>query len=280
MQSLRHLAGGCRTALRIAASSPAITRSSASKLLEVKPLTSTLPSLNPLVPRLFSTTPANNVFYFRDSQHLVLYDKKTGRRGTLPDAEKRFKRLDWGIYIRPRAGARKKHWRKSASRMWQKEQHVFCVRYHVRRFDKMNSPEFKRKRYIPDCMYDKYNKLSYGQNYWLKHKNAENIKIHGNDIHRFNRWKAHVRKHATKFNLPHPVRYEPPGYYGNVFENKGVYREEFVPQDKPAPHFQRALVRSHKLIKDKYLKSVLDLEGYHGKLPVYSTLYKSKFDHH
>ncbi len=77
---------------------------------------------------------------------LCLYNPNTGRRDPFPLAHQRFKRLDWGIYIRPRAGRAKKHWQKSAATLWRIEQHIFCAPFHNRRLDRMFAPEVKEPR--------------------------------------------------------------------------------------------------------------------------------------
>ena len=116
---------------------------------------------------------------------LCLYNPNDGRRESYPLAHERFKRLDWGMYIRPRAGRAKKHWKKPAENLWKLEQHIFCAPFHVRRLERMFAPEMKEPRFIPNDPYLKYNRLSYYKHYFTKHKNRENIRRFGNPIYKY-----------------------------------------------------------------------------------------------
>ena len=83
----------------------------------------------------------------------------TGERQGMTTAFWRFKRLDWGQYIRTKGGATRKLWKRTPYRLWEREAHVFCKAFHVRRFERMFHPEWKEKRHIPDDIYEKYNKV-------------------------------------------------------------------------------------------------------------------------
>ncbi len=57
--------------------------------------------------------------------HIDIYNKK-GERDALDAAVQRFKRLDWGSYVRVMIGRRNKVFRKTEARLWAEEQHVFA----------------------------------------------------------------------------------------------------------------------------------------------------------
>ena len=50
---------------------------------------------------------------YKDGFGIKLYDLKDGERKSLKAVVARFKRLDWGPWIRPRSGRAKKLWKKS-----------------------------------------------------------------------------------------------------------------------------------------------------------------------
>ena len=89
----------------------------------------------------------------KDGYGIKLYDLKDGERKNLKSVVARFKRLDWGVWIRPRSGRAKKHWKKSMKQLNDTEKHVMCKLYHNRRFDRAVTMEIKAPRYIPDDPY-------------------------------------------------------------------------------------------------------------------------------
>ena len=89
----------------------------------------------------------------KDGYGVKLYDLKDGERKNLKAVVARFKRLDWGVWIRPRSGRAKKHWKKSMEQLNAAEKHVMCKLYHNRRFDRAVTHEIKAVRHIPDDPY-------------------------------------------------------------------------------------------------------------------------------
>ena len=96
----------------------------------------------------------------KDGYGVTLYDINDGKRKSLSAVVMRFKRLDWGAWIRsktfscvllihavttscqqvhlttslrPKAGRDKKLWKKSQRQQVVNERHVFCKSYHKRR---------------------------------------------------------------------------------------------------------------------------------------------------
>lgn len=206
---------------------------------------------------------------------VVVYQRRHGGRQSDMQAELRFKRLDWGMYLRHRAGRYKKRWKKSDATKWKMEQTVFTAPYHTRRLDLMFSDETKRKRYFPDDPYEKYNQTSFEAHHTTKLKNLELIRTRGSDVYRFNPWKAHQSKHGTKYNKPAMDYYEPPGYLENIHSgNKGVYEAEFIPPVQVAPHFQRDAIEHKNRSKRKW-RITLDLQNYYGILKPWHPVWKN-----
>ena len=68
----------------------------------------------------------------------------------------RFYRLDSGLWIRTRAGRKKKLWKKSFRRRVALQQHVFITNTQCRLFDKMVNKSWKTKKYYVDDPYEPY----------------------------------------------------------------------------------------------------------------------------
>ncbi|TRY70432.1 hypothetical protein TCAL_09297 [Tigriopus californicus] len=225
-----------------------------------------------------SQSACKKVTYHKPSECLTLFDRQDGERKSMVEAEKRFKRLDWGVYIRPRAGRNQLRYKRSARSIWNREQHVFCAKYHISLLNRMISPEVKAKRFLPEDIYEKYNRTSLTKHLYTKLKNAANIERFGSTLHRFPGWKAHLSHHGSRYNRPEKVLYEPPGYVRNIFDHGGVYSPEFVPQDRPAPSFERPLIRANKKMRDSYLVEALNLETFSSaNIPRYHPLLKPMF---
>ncbi|KAK7086053.1 mitochondrial 54S ribosomal protein YmL35 [Halocaridina rubra] len=82
-----------------------------------------------------------------------------GKRSTVKAVILRFKRLNWsgrGIWIRARAGASKKMWKKNRKRKHRAKTHVFCNATQSQMLDKMVTRFWRRNRYYPDDPYRPY----------------------------------------------------------------------------------------------------------------------------
>jgi len=201
----------------------------------------------------------------------------TGERRGMDAAFWRFKRLDWGQYIRAKAGRYRKLWKRCAPRLWQREAHVFCKSFHNRRFERMFHPEWKEKRHIPDDIYEKYNKTSYFKHRATKMKNLKRIEELGNTVHKFDRYKSHLVKHFTKYNYLDKYYYEPPEYMRSIHDNDGVFDPGFVPADTPAPHFSRPPIRGNKHMRDKGWNYIKKRSGYFGDLDPWLPIMKGRY---
>ena len=89
---------------------------------------------------------------------LVRYSQRHGKPKTVRAIVGRFLRLDWGIYIRTRAGRHKKKWKKPDWIIERGKHHVFCNKQQSRMFDKMVTSSWKRKRNLVEDPYERYQK--------------------------------------------------------------------------------------------------------------------------
>jgi len=92
---------------------------------------------------------------------------KTGKRKTVEAVLKRFKRLDWGIWIRTRAGRHKKIWKKSGKQRRRLRQHVFCNATQSMMLDKMVTMYWKRPKHYVD---DPYQPFHSREDFWITRK--------------------------------------------------------------------------------------------------------------
>lgn len=109
-----------------------------------------LPRLSPLVLPPATTIP---------SRSLVKWSMQKGKRKSVKPVLKRFKRLHWagrGIWIRPRAGAKKRVWKKSPAQRLRCKTHVFCNSTQSNMLDKMVTKYWRKMRHYPDDPYGPY----------------------------------------------------------------------------------------------------------------------------
>ena len=215
---------------------------------------------------------------FNRGPYTAPYSAKHAKRKEYGAAKLRFRRLDWGAYIRPLGARTKRQHMKSPLRLYQLEQHVFLNKDQTFQVDRMLGPDTKRKRYFPEDIYEKYNRTSFFRHSWIKHKNRENIRQLGSDLFMFARYKLALSKHKTRYNEVERRHYEPPNYHANVFGNRGVFGAEFVPTDKPAPYFERPPVRTNSLQTDDVWKQVQNWQRFRKRpVPLWSSLLKGRY---
>ena len=211
---------------------------------------------------------------YKDGYGIKLYDLKDGQRKSLKAVVARFKRLDWGPWIRPRSGRAKKLWKKSILQLNSNEKHVMCKLWHNRRFDRAVSSEIKEMRHIPDDPYKVYNDFSWQNYHSVKLKNMERVKRYGAKNFNFPHHVAHYKKHNQKADRRKPTWYEPPGYHRDIAS--GVYRPDVSkPQDIMPPDY--LLVERHesnvgKTHERKYWRELKKLEQFTGPIPLTSKL--------
>ncbi|XP_054167066.1 39S ribosomal protein L35, mitochondrial-like [Oppia nitens] len=93
---------------------------------------------------------------------VIYYNRATGNFRTNRAVTQRFYRLNWGAWIRPRAGRHKHLWQKPYWIKWWAKQHVFCSDEHNKMLDQMVDSYYKRPTYLSgptgDDPYEPYHK--------------------------------------------------------------------------------------------------------------------------
>ncbi|XP_076630805.1 mitochondrial ribosomal protein L35 [Colletes latitarsis] len=89
---------------------------------------------------------------------LTKFSLKKGKRKSVKAVLDRFYRLNWGIWIRTRAGRHSRMWLKSANHKRRLRQHLFCNASQSALLDKMVTSYWKRPHYYPEDPYNPYHK--------------------------------------------------------------------------------------------------------------------------
>ncbi|XP_060790203.1 39S ribosomal protein L35, mitochondrial [Neoarius graeffei] len=105
-----------------------------------------LQRVSPVIPSLMQQ-PCRNLTYF---------SVKKGKRKTVRAVTQRFLRLHCGLWVRRKAGYKKKLWKKSAARKKRLREHVFCNKTQCKKLDKMTTSFWKRRNWYLNDPYQKY----------------------------------------------------------------------------------------------------------------------------
>ncbi|KAA0711453.1 39S ribosomal protein L35, mitochondrial [Triplophysa tibetana] len=108
--------------------------------------TSLLDRVTPLIPS-FKLQPCRNLTY---------YSIKKGKRKSVKSVVQRFLRLHCGLWVRRKAGYKKKLWKKSPARKKRLREHVFCNKTQCKLLDKMTTSFWKRRNWYLNDPYQKY----------------------------------------------------------------------------------------------------------------------------
>ncbi|KAG7297306.1 hypothetical protein JYU34_019267 [Plutella xylostella] len=84
------------------------------------------------------------------------FSLKRGKRKTVKAALKRFFRLHWGGWIRPKVGRHKKIWKKSPPQQRRLRQHILCNGTQSVMLDKMVTKFWKKPKYYVEDPYEPY----------------------------------------------------------------------------------------------------------------------------
>uniref|UniRef100_A0A8C5TJG8 Large ribosomal subunit protein bL35m n=1 Tax=Malurus cyaneus samueli TaxID=2593467 RepID=A0A8C5TJG8_9PASS len=107
---------------------------------------SLLSSVTPLLPSLLQQ-PARSLTYC---------SLRKGKRKSVKSVVKRFLRLHNGLWVRRKAGYKKKLWKKSAARKKRLREFVLCTRTQCKLLDKMTTSFWKRRNWYVDDPFQKY----------------------------------------------------------------------------------------------------------------------------
>jgi len=115
----------------------------------------------------FQPRTPGNVNLIPPQRSVVQFSYLNGKRKTVKAVIKRFFRLNWGIWIRPRAGRHKKLWKKNGARRKRARTHVFCNATQTYMLDKMVAKFWRKKTFYVDDPYESYHKR---ENFWITSK--------------------------------------------------------------------------------------------------------------
>ncbi|XP_074548716.1 large ribosomal subunit protein bL35m [Halichoeres trimaculatus] len=90
------------------------------------------------------------------SRSLTYYSVKKAKRKSVKSVTQRFMRLHCGLWIRRKAGYKKKLWKKKPARRKRLREHVFCNKSQCKLLDKMTTSFWKRRNWYVDDPYQKY----------------------------------------------------------------------------------------------------------------------------
>ncbi|XP_066123737.1 large ribosomal subunit protein bL35m isoform X1 [Saccopteryx bilineata] len=108
--------------------------------------TTILNRVAPLFPNVLKL-PVRTVTYF---------SSRKGKRKTVKAVIYRFLRLHSGLWLRRKAGYKKKLWKKTAARKRRLREFVFCNKTQSKLLDKMTTSFWKRRNWYADDPYQKY----------------------------------------------------------------------------------------------------------------------------
>jgi len=99
------------------------------------------------------------VFPMQDQTRTVTkFSLRKGKRKSVKAVLKRFYRLNWGAWIRTRAGRQKKLWKRSAANKYRKRQHIFVNGTQAWLLDKCVTKFWRRPKYYINDIYEPYHK--------------------------------------------------------------------------------------------------------------------------
>lgn len=90
------------------------------------------------------------------SRSVTKFSRHSGKRRTVKAVIKRFFRLNWGGWIRTKAGRHRSLWKKSPRRQMRLRQHVFCTAAQSRLLDSMVTKYWRKPKHWVDDPYEPY----------------------------------------------------------------------------------------------------------------------------
>jgi len=107
---------------------------------------------------MLSPATSSSVVSLPPQRSVTKWSLAKGRRQTVKAVIRRFKRLDWGMWVRPRQGASKKIWKKGHKQRRRIKEHVFTNATQSTLLDKMVTRYWRKSRHYPDDPYAPYHK--------------------------------------------------------------------------------------------------------------------------
>ncbi|KAJ6660546.1 hypothetical protein lerEdw1_017543 [Lerista edwardsae] len=113
-------------------------------------------SCGPAVSILNSVTPLLPSILHQQKRTLIKFSLRKGKRKTVKAVVDRFLRLHSGLWLRRRAGYKKRLWKKSARRKKRLREQVFCNKTQCKLLDKMTTSFWKRRNWYANDPFQKY----------------------------------------------------------------------------------------------------------------------------
>ncbi|XP_015252614.1 PREDICTED: 39S ribosomal protein L35, mitochondrial [Cyprinodon variegatus] len=107
----------------------------------------------PLLHRVAALVPS---LTWQPCRNLTYFSVKKGKRKTVKAVTDRFMRLHCGLWIRRKAGYKKKLWKKLPARRKRLREMVFCNKTQSKLLDKMTTSFWKRRNWFLNDPYLKY----------------------------------------------------------------------------------------------------------------------------
>uniref|UniRef100_A0A8D2LND0 Large ribosomal subunit protein bL35m n=1 Tax=Varanus komodoensis TaxID=61221 RepID=A0A8D2LND0_VARKO len=95
-----------------------------------------------------SVTPLLQSIFHQQVRCRIQYSLRKGKRKTVKAVVKRFLRLHCGLWLRRRAGYKKKLWKKNPRRRKRLREQVFCNKTQSKLLDKMTTSFWKRRNWL------------------------------------------------------------------------------------------------------------------------------------
>ncbi|KAG8591161.1 hypothetical protein GDO81_000069 [Engystomops pustulosus] len=105
---------------------------------------------------LSKVTPLLPSILHQPSRTVTYVSLRKGKRKTVRSVTQRFMRLHCGLWIRKKAGYKKKLWKKPARRKKRLREIVFCNKTQSKLLDKMTTDFWKRRNWYINDPYQKY----------------------------------------------------------------------------------------------------------------------------
>ncbi|XP_068131556.1 large ribosomal subunit protein bL35m [Hyperolius riggenbachi] len=105
---------------------------------------------------LSRVTPLLSSILQQPARPITYISLRKRKRKSVDAVTERFMRLHCGLWIRKKAGCRKKLWKKTSRRKKRLREIVFCNKTQSKLLDKMTTPYWKRRNWYVDDQYQKY----------------------------------------------------------------------------------------------------------------------------
>nr|XP_060637310.1 large ribosomal subunit protein bL35m isoform X1 [Anolis sagrei ordinatus] len=103
-----------------------------------------------------SVTPLLPSIFHQQTRTVIQFSLRKGKRKTVKAVVHRFLRLHSGLWLRRKAGYKKRLWKKSAKRIKRLREHVFCNKTQSKLLDKMTTSFWRRRNWYANDPYQKY----------------------------------------------------------------------------------------------------------------------------